>query len=231
MKTFAQALILSLTLILFLPTIIFADSTVYYPSKGADTTGDSPAYLSSIDISQIKSTDTSKITTTDWPDSSYNEGKYVEFNFSGSFDLATDAKITSFKITIVYQASNTNLADSKLKVYEKENNLWYDEPLGKPSQANVDTTFITRDLSSYINTANDLNNLIIRFYAYDNSTTSTSINLVKADIIYEGELIGSGESAQLPEAGSNSLLLIFISGLTLSFLGIFLKRRIAIQKN
>ncbi|MBM3205524.1 hypothetical protein FJZ41_01580 [Candidatus Shapirobacteria bacterium] len=232
MRVFARSFFLSIIFILLFPTTILAGSTSYFPSSGSDVTGDSPAYLSSTDITQITSTDANKITTSDWPDGSYNEGKYVEFNFTGSFNLAADARITSFKVTIVYQTSNTNLADSKLKVYEKDNNLWHEESLGKPTQANVDTTFTTRDLSSFINTAEDLNNLIIRFYAYDNSTTSTSINLVKADIAYEGALTGvGGGSAQLPAAGSHFSLIIFLSGLTLLSVGIFYQRKLILQKN
>jgi hypothetical protein len=169
------------------------------------------------------SVDSSLVTTADWPDNAYDEGKYVEFDFSGNFSLESDANITNFKITIIYRVSDTNLAAAKVKVYEKENNSWHEESIGIPTSANVDTSFSTGDLSSYIDSAEDLNNLIVRFYAYDHSITSTSINQVKADFSYEGTVTGVG-GAELPEAGSHTALSIFVFGLSFISLGFYFKK-------
>jgi hypothetical protein len=196
----------------------------YYPSGGTDVTGASPAYLSSTDITWVNSVDSNRVTTSDWPDNAYNETKYVEFDFSGNFSLASDAEITSFKITVVYRASATTLAAAKLKVYEKENNLWHEEGIGVPTAANTDTTFTTGDLSSYIDTATDLNNLIVRFYAYDQSTTSTSINQVKADFTYDGTVTGTGGTPGMPAAGSNSGIQIFLLGSLFVLLGFYFRK-------
>ena len=229
MKKAAYLFSVILFSLLFSTTSVLAGGAVYYPSTGTDATGDSPASLSSTDMSRVKSTDEDKITTADWPDNNYNDNKYVEFKFNGAFNLAANARITSFKLIIVYQANNTSLAASKLKVYEKENNLWHEEVLGVPTQAGIDTTFTTRNLSSHINTADDLNNLIVRFYAYDQSTTSTSINQLRADIAYEGEVTG-GELSQLPVTGSHNFFITLIFGVSLVSLGIIFKRKTAIQK-
>ena len=222
-----QALIFSclLILILFFPTIILAGGQkTYYPAGGTDATGTSPATLSSTDITWVNSVDTNLVTTADWPDNAYNETKYVEFDFSGNFSLSGDAEITSFKITIVYRASATTLAAAKLKVYEKENNLWHEEVIGVPTAANVDTTFTTGDLYSYLDTATDLNNLILRFYAYDQSTTSTSINQVKAYFTYDGTVSGTGGGLGMPAAGSNSAVQIFLLGFLFVLLGFYFRK-------
>lgn len=203
--------------------ILAGGQKTYYPAGGTDATGDSPATLSSTDITWVQSVDSSLVTTADWPDNTYNEGKYVEFNFSGNFALENDASITNFKITVIYRVSDTNLAAAKLKVYEKGNNTWHEESIGVPTAANVDTSFSTGNLSSYLNTAEDLNNLIVRFYAYDQSTTSTSINQVKADFTYEGTVTGVG-GAELPEAGSNTAAMTFLFGLSFLSLGFYFKK-------
>lgn len=203
--------------------ILAGGQKTYYPAEGTDATGDSSAYLSSTDITWVQSVDNSLVTTSDWPDNTYNESKYVEFDFSGNFSLESDAKITSFKITIIYRTSATTLAATKLKVYEKENNSWHEESIGIPTAANVDTSFTTGDLSSYLNTAEDLNNLLVRFYAYDHSTTSTSINQVKANFTYEGTVSGVG-GAELPEAGSNLAAIVFLLGASFISLGFYFKK-------
>lgn len=226
--SFKQALIIfGLLIFIFFPLAtpaLAGGQKTYYPSGGTDTTGGSPAYLSSTDITWVNSVDSNRVTTSDWPDNAYSEYKYVEFDFSGNFSLASDAEITSFKITIVYRASAATLAAAKLKVYEKENNLWHEEGLGVPTAANTDTTFTTGDLSSYLDTATDLNNLIVRFYAYDQSTTSTSINQVKADFTYEGTVTGTGGMPGVPAAGSNSAVQIFLLGFLFVLLGFYFRQ-------
>jgi len=223
-----QAFIFLGLLILLLglsPAIVLASGEkTYYPAGGSDVTGDSPTSLSSTDATRLQSVDESLITTSDWPDNAYSESEYVEFTFAGDYELAADAVITSFKVTIVYRTSATTLAAAKLKVYEEENSIWHEEAIGVPTAANVDTTFTTGNLSSYIDTADDLNNLVVRFYAYDQSTTSTSINQVRADFDYEGTVTGTGTADQLLEAGSNMALIMAFLGISLISLGFYFKK-------
>jgi len=215
--------LLILILSSFTTSVLAGGQKTYYPTEGTDATGDSSAYLSPTDITWVQSVDSSLVTTSDWPDNTYNESKYVEFDFSGNFTLESDAKITSFKITIIYRTSATTLAAAKMKIYEKKNNAWHEESIGIPTAINVDTSFSTGNLSSYLNTAEDLNNLVVRFYAYDHSTTSISINQVKADFAYEGTVSGVG-GAELPTAGSNSAAVVFLLGASFTSLGFYLKK-------
>ncbi len=84
--------------------------------------------------------------------------------------LAGDT-VSSVNITHEYRRSGA-LTAAKLEIYEADTDTWHDEPLILPGAANVDISQ-TINVSSYINSVNDLNNLKIRFLAYRSSIVAS----------------------------------------------------------
>lgn len=200
------------------PKRVLALSAIFYPSAGLDASSTSPQNLSATDAARLKDMDSALITTSDWPDGAYDENRYIEFSFSGNYVFGQDANISNFKITIGYRVSSTSLAAAKLKIYETDNNTWHEEPIGVPGTANVDSVFATNDLSAYLNSADDLNNLKVRFLAYDHSTTTTGFNQVNAEFSYTGSI----GAASLPAAGNRFSVWLASIGLSLVVSGLIL---------
>lgn len=159
-----------------------ATSSDYTPSSGSDAVGTTIKTLTATNITALSTSNNALYVNGSWPRnvSSYNEAKYLQFNFTPN--LPPNVIIASTTVTYEYRRSNT-LTGAKLEVWNGSS--WQNEVLTIPSTTNTDLTQI-KDISSYINTPAKVNSLKIRFLAYrsDNGNTTTSHDLVKITVNY-----------------------------------------------
>ncbi|MBI5715554.1 MAG: hypothetical protein HZC38_19315 [Chloroflexi bacterium] len=173
---------------LFAPNVVtqtaYASTSDFTPTSGTDTTSGSAVALTSTDITRLSSSDDSrKRSDGAWPTSGvYDSTKYIELVFTPA--LAVDQIISSVNITHEFRRSGT-LTATKLQVFESKSSSWHDEPLTLPSAVDTDLSQ-TIDVSSYINTHDDVNNIKIRFLAYRSSAASitTSHDLLKIQVTH-----------------------------------------------
>ena len=88
-------------------------------------------------------------------------------------------------ITNVYQKSADREIEAKLEVWDQSAGAWVDETLATPASKNTDQEEKI-DVSSYITTEEDVNNLKIRFLAYviPNNNVKTSHDYLAFNVTY-----------------------------------------------
>jgi hypothetical protein len=158
----------------------------YYVKSGFDTTGGDNLSFSASMLGQLKKSDDDK-TTHDyfWPNGSYDESKYVEFNFTGQSKknrLPTKAKIKEAKLVLEYTSTNIVLDAAKFEVWDGDS--WSHEHTLNMPAVGVDSTQ-TVDVSSYINNRSKTNNLKVRFLASASEPSQAIFDMLKLNIRYK----------------------------------------------
>ncbi|MEW5947463.1 MAG: PQQ-binding-like beta-propeller repeat protein [bacterium] len=103
------------------------------------------------------------------PQNAFDETKYQEYTNAG-FTMPAGSIMGSVQVTYEWQwnrlAAGANISAAKLEVWEADNPGWniHNETLVVPTYG-VDSSE-TKQVASYIDTANDINNLKLRFLAY-----------------------------------------------------------------
>lgn len=174
----AALIVLTLSFLLYLHA--HADhSRSSAPVSGTDVSDGSPSALTAADIANLGASDGVRMQSDgNWPrfTSTYNEARYIEFVFSPN--IPADASVQTVSITNVYRRTNT-LTGAKLEIWDGTD--WsHVQTLPVPSNTTTDATS-TFDVSSYLNTPVKLNNLRVRFLAYNsgNQNTRTQHDLIQ----------------------------------------------------
>lgn len=163
-------------------------SVVVTPSGGYDTTV-SPRQLTVGNLSLVTYSDfefgvdrtdykiykeylSCQCSTAAWPRgvSDFDEARFIEFDFTPGLD--ENALVESAEIIFEYQ-KNGPLDGAKFEVWKENDDSWYDIEIGVPERTDYDQTFNV-DISEFIDSAADANNLKIRFLAYTNDTGQNS---------------------------------------------------------
>ena len=100
-----------------------------------------------------------------WPQQpDYDETRYIEFCLKPNIPPGR----TVIETKVVHEWRPNRVLDStyaKLEIYKNSTGVWQNYPLSVPTVQGVDVTD-TIDLSSFINTPGDVNNIRIKFLAY-----------------------------------------------------------------
>ncbi len=149
-----------------------ADTSAYVPVSGTDATSDTPSVFTTTatgDVFKLSLSDDKRMASnTAWPGTgSYDESKYIEFNFSPG--ISADAVISSVAVTHEFRRA-TILTGAKLEVWD--GSTWNNVALTLPSAINTDFSE-TKDITSLIAGPVALNTIKVRFLAY-RDTVATS---------------------------------------------------------
>ena len=156
----------------------------FYPTSGYDTTGSGTYYLTSSDLAKVASSDNAMYESYGrWPGDINAEE--IVWKFSPSID--SNAILSNAKLTFEWQRGWFMEDTARIWIWDESQNDWGATIwLNNPS-VNEDITEI-RDLSSYINSAEDVNNLEIKFQAVDGHNPNyrkTNHDLVKLTVTYD----------------------------------------------
>lgn len=160
-----------------------SETVTYSVISGTDASADTITYFSETEIFKLSSVDTNRIQSNgvSWPkNGAYDESKYIEFIFSP--DIPENAVIEEVKIINNFRRSGA-LDGTKLEVGVSDN--FTDEEISRGSSAGIDNQEEV-DVTSYINTPDLVNNLIVRFLAYRSGTASskTSHDYIGISVTY-----------------------------------------------
>ena len=113
-----------------------------------------------------------RCTTAAWPRgvNTFDENEFIELGFAP--DISSSANIKGAEIIFEYQR-NGPLDKAKLEIWEEDIGQWHDVAIGIPAGIDQDQTFVI-DISSFIDSAADANNLKTRFLAYTNDGGANS---------------------------------------------------------
>jgi len=152
----------------------------YSPSSGTDKTGSSTYIMLPSDLSKVASSDDIRYRTKgSWDQSSYGS-EYVEWVFDPELDLKADIEEVKLKFEWQREWDVADLA--KLQIWDDSASTWVDILLQNPTP--YTDILETYDLSSYIRTSEEVNNLKIRFQARDINIQHTSHDLVILEVQY-----------------------------------------------
>lgn len=98
--------------------------------------------------------------------STYSETVYQQFNFTPGLT----SSLTRVLVRINHTEVNANADNVKIKVWEQDASVWHDETIIKITTWTLDEV----DVSSYIDTQNDINNLKVRYLAHTNAANKNS---------------------------------------------------------
>jgi pimeloyl-ACP methyl ester carboxylesterase len=172
----------------------------YFVISGSDASGDTTSSFSDSEIQKLASVDGNRIQSngTSWPRiGSYDESKYLEFVFSP--DVPVGANIESVKIVNNFRRSGS-LTEAKLEVWNGSS--FVDQNISKGQNTTTDNNEEI-DVTSYINTPELVNGLIVRFLAYrdDGANTKTSHDFIGVIVVYNEN--SSGGNNNFTEINSN----------------------------
>ncbi len=98
--------------------------------------------------------------------STYVETVYQQFNFTPGLTSSP----TRVLVRINHTEANANADNIKIMVWEQDVSVWHDETIPKITMWTLDEV----DVSSYIDTQNDINNLKVRYLAHTNAANKNS---------------------------------------------------------
>ncbi|MEW6202437.1 MAG: hypothetical protein AB1546_10700, partial [bacterium] len=126
--------------------------------------------------------------------SNYNEGDYTEYN---NFGFTEGVNPTSVVIEVEWRWVGVAPTGVKFEVWEQETSTWHDE-----TGITITSTdaLQTRNITSYIDKANDVNNIKIRLLGYRNDSTSSDIEV---DLLRVN--VNSGATIRTPGGGTTSV--------------------------
>ena len=133
----------------------FTPASVYDTSGGEATVG------------QVQTDGDSLYTTYKIPkQSTYDETAYQQFNFTPGLTTS----LTRVLVRINHTEANANADKVKIEVWEQDVSAWHDETIPKITTWTLDEV----DVSSYIDTQDDINNLKVRYLAHTNAANKNS---------------------------------------------------------
>jgi hypothetical protein len=161
---------------------VFASTTASAAAtSGVDVSGVTSSAFSASDLTKLAVSDDTRILSNGpWPSTgSYNENKYLEFNFLPN--IPPDAIIESVSIANEFRRSGA-LTETKLEVWDGST---FTNKILTVGAINIDHTD-TIDIAPLINTASKVNNLKIRFLAFRGSgaNTTTSHDFIGLSVTY-----------------------------------------------
>ncbi|MBW2975986.1 DUF4215 domain-containing protein, partial [Candidatus Woesearchaeota archaeon] len=177
----------------------------YSPNYGKDTTSYHAYILTSSDLGKLALSDDSRYGTHDyWPQTGYSINEYLLFEFP--FDMEECETIRSVKLYFEWYSYVYDPA--KIMVWDQGTSSWVTHTL--PYPPSIDRTDVI-DLSSYITTADEVNNIQIKFQAYSTyAYWYTYHDLVKLVVEKCGcpSVCGDGvkdpgEQCELPQTNNN----------------------------
>jgi hypothetical protein len=167
---------------------VFAATGIYYSTAGRDESNGGYTMLSG-DLPKLTASDDNRyVSHGTWNNKSYNDNDYIEFDFTPN--LPSCAIVEKASITFEWQraAACENLQEARLKIWDYSSSSWRIDNFPTPLPAvGVDRTEVT-DLSSYITTPEDVNNLKIWFQGRTATAAppggTTKHDLVKLNVTY-----------------------------------------------
>jgi len=189
MKGAVRLLLIITIFYIMLALPVFATTDDYYPTAGIDES-DGYYILSSTDLAKLTSSDDSRYVSHGiWDNKYYNNSDYIEFDFTPN--LPECSIIQKVNITFEWQRAGSceNLNHARLKVWDQSSLSWaiYNFPTPLPPVGTDRTETI--DVSSYINTLEDVNNLKIWFQVESNpagpASGVTKHDWIKVTINYD----------------------------------------------
>ena len=96
--------------------------------------------------------------------STYDETAYQQFNFTPGLTYSPT------RVLVRINHTEANADNVKIKVWEQDASIWHDETITKITTWTLDEV----DVSSYIDTQNDINNLKVRYLAHTNAANKNS---------------------------------------------------------
>lgn len=131
----------------------------FTPTSVNDTSG------GNCTVGQLGTDGDSLYTTYDIPkQKDYDETVYQQFNFTPGITFAPT------RVLIRINHSDTKANSVKIQVWEQNASAWHDETIARRKKWKLDEV----DVSSYINTQTDVNNLTVRYLAYTNAAKKNS---------------------------------------------------------
>jgi hypothetical protein len=182
MKNTKKGLMIASLFLLSIFSISFAlaATDTYYPFSGVDTT--SSHNLTTSDLNLVSASDNDRYQSKgNWNSNNFQDSKYIEWDFNP--DLSS-CNINSVKINFEWQRGLFVQHTARLLVWDQSAGVWVEQILSAPA-VNSDVSE-TIDVSSYINSVSDINNLKIKFQAADceASILKTQHDLVSVDVKY-----------------------------------------------
>ncbi|MCL7411498.1 MAG: fibronectin type III domain-containing protein [Methanosarcinaceae archaeon] len=138
--------------------------TIFTPTSASDTS------IGNATVAQVETTGDGLVTIYNIPkQSAYDENVYQEFVFSPI--LTSDPTRVLIRINHIAEIIPNNV---KIEVWEQSTSMWHDGAINKTIAWKLDEI----DVSAYINTQNDINNLKVRYLS------CTTANNKNANIDY-----------------------------------------------
>ncbi|HJH29229.1 MAG TPA: type IV pilin [Methanosarcinaceae archaeon] len=138
-------------------SVVGPSYTIFPPTSASDTSGGTAT------VGQVETDGDGLYTTYNIPKQSvYDEGVYQEFVFAPA--LTSDP--TTVLIRIDHTATQTP-TNAKIKVWEESTSMWHDEAITSTTIWKLDEV----DVSAYIDTQADVNNLKVRYLSHVNGNS------------------------------------------------------------
>jgi hypothetical protein len=179
--------ILTVISLLLLISPVLAMSGNFYPTSGTDTTSTFSYTLTPSDLTKLVSSDNIRyISKGVWANPFYEDGKYIELVFSPSLPYNAST-ICGATLTFEWQRDQSWIQAARIFMWDQSSSSWQTQDFSPMPDFGVDKTE-TVDMSSFINTKDDVNNFKLRFQAMGSSCINdvySKHDLVKIDICYE----------------------------------------------
>jgi len=161
--------------------VVSAASATFHPQKGVDATpSESTGQLSSSDLGKVEVSDDNRYVTSYWDLEYYSDYEYLNFSDFG-MTLPSGSVIDSVTLNFEWKA-DSSVDNARIFVWDDSASSWssaYDLTPSTSDQTEV------LDLSSYINSEDDLDNLGLKFQAHNHgSGKETKHDLVEIVVEY-----------------------------------------------
>ena len=127
---------------------------IFTPTSVVDTSGGDAT------VAQVNVSGDGLYTTYTMPKSGFDDSIYQQFNFTTGL---ADAPL---QVILRINHTGKEVKDVKIRVWEEDTSTWHDEALTKTK---TDTWLQEAvNVSTYIDSVNDINNLVVRYESYAN---------------------------------------------------------------
>jgi FlaG/FlaF family flagellin (archaellin) len=142
---------------------------IFTPTSAVDTSGGDAT------VAQVNVSGDGLYTTYTMPKSGFDDSIYQQFNFTTGL---ADAPL---QVLLRINHTGKEVKDVKIRVWEEDTSTWHDEALTKTK---TDTWLQEGvNVSTYIDSVNDINNLVVRYESYANQGSKEAyIDYVVVDV-------------------------------------------------
>ena len=140
---------------------------IFTPTSVVDTSGGDAT------VAQVNVSGDSLYTTYNMPKSGFDDLIYQQFNFT------TGLADAPAQVLLRINHTGKEVKDVKIRVWENDTSTWHDEALTKTN------TWLQEEVnvSAYIDSVNDINNLVVRYESYANQDNKEAyIDYVAVDV-------------------------------------------------